>query len=582
MNFYKYFLSIVFALSLNSRSYIDYETPYHPVVGDAGMVVTQNFLSSQIGIDILNMGGNAVDAAVAVGFSLAATLPRAGNLGGGGFMLVFIKEKDEIFFIDYRSASPLNSNLENIFELINTTTTQLKTLPKNFNEDKFNIVNTGYKASAVPGTVSGLLQAHSAFGKLSLEQILKPVIKQAKEGVLVTYDLSKAIESTPRLFEDKESRKIYYRNGKPLEENTLFIIPGLAETISLIAQNGRNGFYQGETAKKIVDSMKLNNGLFSLDDLSNYSSYVREPISTNYRGNKIYTAGPPSGGGITLLTALNILSNFDLGKYKSNSHITYHLLSESLRRGHNNRSSAVGDPLFFDVDTNELLSVNRISELKKSLRLNKATKANVIKPLSVTDESRDTTHYSIIDAEGNAVSNTYTLGASFGSGVTIPGTGILLNNQMNNLVYRSGDVTEEGRRVSPANRFEPGKRPMSTMAPVMVFNNNNELTLITGSPGGSYIPAAILRVVTGIIDFDLQIGDATMLPRVHKDWPYKGIDYEKTLSSDIIKSLHKLGHETSINKTMGSTQSIHITDGIRYGYADLRRPNSLATAQKNN
>ena len=229
-----------------------------------------------------------------------------------------------------------------------------------------------------------------------------------------------------------------------------------------------------------------------------------------------------------------------------------------------------------------MLSVNRISELKKSLRLNKATKTNVIKPLSVKDESRDTTHYSIIDAEGNAVSNTYTLGASFGSGVTIPGTGILLNNQMNNLVYRSGDVTKEGRRVSPANRFEPGKRPMSTMAPVMVFNNNNELTLITGSPGGSYIPAAILRVVTGIIDFDLQIGDATMLPRVHKDWPYKGIDYEKTVSSDIIKSLHKLGHETSINKTMGSTQSIHITDGIRYGYADLRRPNSLATAQKNN
>jgi gamma-glutamyltranspeptidase/glutathione hydrolase len=581
MNFYKYFLSIVFALSLNSRSYIDYETPYHPVVGDAGMVVTQNFLSSQIGVDILNMGGNAVDAAVAVGFSLAATLPRAGNLGGGGFMLVFIKEKDEIFFIDYRSASPLNSNLENIFELLNNSTTQLETIPKNFNEDKFVNVNIGYKASAVPGTVSGLLQAHSAFGKLPLEQILKPVIKQAKEGVLVTYDLSKAIESTPRLYEDNESRKIYYRNGKPLEENTLFIIPGLAETISLIAQNGRYVFYQGETAKKIVDSMKLNNGLFSLDDFSNYSSYVREPISTNYRGNKIYTAGPPSGGGITLLTALNILSNFDLGKYKSNSYITYHLLSESLRRGHNNRSSAVGDPRFFDVDTNDLLSVHRISELKKSLRLNKATKANVIKPLSVKDESRDTTHYSIIDAEGNAVSNTYTLGASFGSGVTIPGTGILLNNQMNNLVYRSGDVNKEGRRVSPANRFEPGKRPMSTMAPVMVFNDDNELTLITGSPGGSFIPAAILRVITGIFDFNLQVGEATMLPRIHKDWPYKGIDYETTISSDTINSLQNLGHETMPNKTMGSTQSIHIVNGARYGYADLRRPNALVAKQLN-
>ena len=581
MIFYKFFLIIVFALSLNSRSYIDYETPYHPVVGDKGMVVTQNFLSSQIGIDILNMGGNAVDAAVAVGFSLAVTLPRAGNLGGGGFMLVFIKEKDEIFFIDYRSASPLNSNLENIFELINTSTTQLETLPKNFNEDKFDFVNTGYKASAVPGTVSGLLQAHSDFGKLSLEQILKPVIKQAKEGVLVTFDLSKAIESTPRLYEDEESRKIYFKEGKPLKENTLFIIPGLAETISLIAKNGRDGFYQGETAKKIIDSMKLNNGLFSLGDLSNYSSYVREPISSNYQGNKIYTAGPPSGGGITLLTALNILSNFDLGKYKSNSHITYHLLSESLRRGHNNRSSAVGDPIFFDDQADELLSVKRTSELKQSIRLNKATKANVIKPLSVLKESRDTTHYSIIDAEGNAVSNTYTLGASFGSGVTIPGTGILLNNQMNNFVYRSGDANKEGRRVSLANRFQPGKRPMSTMAPVMVFNDDNELTLITGSPGGSYIPAAILRVITGIFDFNLQVGEATMLPRIHKDWPYKGIDYETTISSDIINSLQKLGHETIPNKTMGSTQTIHIVNGVRYGYADLRRPNASVAKQLN-
>ena len=579
MIFYKFFLIIVFALSLNSRSYIDYETPYHPVVGDSGMVVTQNFLSSQIGIEVLNMGGNAVDAAVAVGFSLATTLPRAGNLGGGGFMLVFIKEKEEIFFIDYRSASPLNSNLENIFELINTSTTQLETLPKNFNEDKFDIVNTGYKASAVPGTVSGLLQTHSAFGKLSLEQILKPVIKQAKEGVLVTYDLSKAIESTPRLYEDEESRKIYYREGKPLKENTLFIIHGLAKTISLIAQNGRNGFYKGETAKKIVDSMKLNNGLFSVDDFSNYKSYIREPISANYRGNKIFTAGPPSGGGITLLTSLNILSNFDLNKYKSNSYKTYHLLSESLRRGHNNRSSAVGDPLFFKDHTDELLSDKRVSELKKSIRPNKATKASIIKPLSVLKESRDTTHYSIIDAAGNAVSNTYTLGASFGSGVTIPGTGILMNNQMNNLMYRSGDVEKEGRGVSLGNRFKPGKRPMSTMAPVMIFNENNELTLITGSPGGSYIPGAILRVVTGIIDFDLNIGEATMLPRVHKDWPYEGIDYEKTLSSDIVKSLNRLGHKTSSNKTMGSTQSIHIVEGIKYGYSDLRRPNASVAAQ---
>ena len=204
-----------------------------------------------------------------------------------------------------------------------------------------------------------------------------------------------------------------------------------------------------------------------------------------------------------------------------------------------------------------------------------------MKPLNILNESRDTTHYSIIDSDGNAVSNTYTLGASFGSGVTIPGTGILMNNQMNNLMFRSGDVSIEGRGVSIGNRFKPGKRPMSTMAPVMVFNSNNDLTLITGSPGGSYIPAAILRVITGVIDFNLSIGDATMLPRVHKDWPYKGIDYEKALSTDVIYGLESLGHKTSSNKTMGSTQSIHIVDGIRYGYSDLRRPNAAVSIQKN-
>ncbi|NCW59427.1 MAG: gamma-glutamyltransferase, partial [Proteobacteria bacterium] len=306
-----------------------------------------------------------------------------------------------------------------------------------------------------------------------------------------------------------------------------------------------------------------------------------KPIVANYRDNKVFTAGPPSGGGITLLTALNILSNFDLSKYQSNSVITYHLISEALRRGHNNRSSEVGDPNFYKVPVDDLLSNKRTKELSKTIRLNKASKASVVKPIYIQNESRDTTHYSIIDSDGNAVSNTYTLGASFGSGVTIPGTGILMNNQMNNLMFRSGDVSKEGRRVSIGNRFKPGKRPMSTMAPVMVFNSNNDLTLITGSPGGSYIPAAILRVLTGVIDFNLPIGEATMLPRVHKDWPYAGIDYEKTLSSDIVNSLDYIGHKTSSNKTMGSTQSIHIIDGIRYGYSDLRRPNAAVSIQKN-
>ena len=582
MQTFKFYLIFFLSLFLESRSYIDYESPYHPVVGTSGMVVSQNYLSSEIGVEILNKGGNAVDAALAVGFSLAATLPRAGNLGGGGFMLVYIKDIDEIFFIDYRSSSPLNSNLENIFDLSINSNAQLESLPKNFNEDKYELVNTGYKASAVPGTVAGLLEAHKQFGKLSLEEILKPVIKQAKEGIEVTYDLHKAVDNTPRLKSDDESRNIYFKDNKPLEENSIFIVPGLANTISLIAKNGRDGFYKGETAEKIVTAMKNNGGLFSKEDLESYKPYIRAPIVADYRGNKVFTAGPPSGGGITLLTALNILSQYDLSQYKSNSTNTYHLISEAIRRGHNNRSSEVGDPLFYDVPVDQLLSKKRIKELASSINFKKASNASQVKPIEVINESRDTTHYSIIDSDGNAVSNTYTLGASFGSGVTIPGTGILMNNQMNNLVYKSGDVSKMGRRVSPGNKFQPGKRPMSTMAPVLVFNENNELALITGSPGGSYIPAAILRVISGVIDFNLPIGDATMLPRVHKDWPYSGLDYEKTLSFDVINNLKEKGHITELNQTMGSTQSIQIINGKRYGFADLRRPNASVEKQKNN
>jgi len=567
------------SIPLLTGSYIDYESPFHPVVGTSGMVVSQNNLSSDLGLEILNMGGNAIDAAVAIGFSLAVTLPRAGNLGGGGFMLVYIKESEEIFYIDYRSKSPLNSNLENIFEIFNKTNQPLTTVPEDFDYDLFDLLDEGYKASALPGTVAGLLEAHSRFGKLSLKKVLTPVIKQATDGIVVSYDLHKAIESTPRLLKDPESKRIYFKNNKPIQENSILKLPDLAKTITLIAEKGRDGFYKGVTAKKVVQAMNKNNGLISIEDFNTYEPYIRKPISTVYRSNKVYTAGPPSGGGITLLTALNILSYFDLAKYQSNSLTTYHLFSEALRRGHTNRSSEVGDPVFYDVPVNKLLSKDRTRELASTIKLNKATKTSLIKPLSIINESRDTTHYSVIDSDGNAVSNTYTLGASFGSGVTIPGTGILMNNQMNNLMFKSGDVAKEGRGVSPGNRFKPGKRPMSTMAPVMVFNESNELTLITGSPGGSYIPGAILRVVTGVIDFDLNIGDATMLTRVHKDWPYEGIDYEKTLSSDLVKGLNKLGHKTFSNKTMGSTQSIHIIDGIKYGYSDLRRPNASVAVQ---
>lgn len=567
----KIFLVLIFITQINAQqSYIDYISPYHPVVSSKGMVVSQNNLSSDIGKEILNMGGNAVDAAVAVGFSLATTLPRAGNLGGGGFMLVYIKDRNEVFFIDYRSSSPLNSNIKDIFN---------KKLPRDYKRTNFDLVKKGYKAPAVPGSVAGLLDAHSEFGKLPLEIILEPVIKQAEEGILVTYDLHKAIESSNQLKEDAESKKIYFTNGKPLPVGSLMKRPDLAFTFKEISKNGKSGFYEGIIADKFVDAMKANNGFFTLEDLKSYEPVMTSPIVGSYRENLVFTAGPPSGGGVVLLTSLNMLSFFDLSKFGSNSAKTYHLLGESLRRGHNNRSHQVGDPSKYNVPIKTLLSKNRMKELAKGLNMTKATPTSKVKPLRVVNESRDTTHYSIVDSDGNAVSNTYTLGYSFGSGVTIPGTGILMNNQMNNFAYRYGDSSIEGRVASPGNKFESGKRPMSTMAPSMVFNKEGQLILITGSPGGSYIPAAILRVISGVVDFNLNIGEATMLPRVHKDWPYTGLDYENTISSDVINILDVMGHKPESNKTMGSTQSIHIVDGLRYGYADLRRPNAAVSIQ---
>ncbi len=573
-----YILFLTFSISLISQqSYIDYQSPFHPTVSKSGMVVSQNYLSSNIGVQILEKGGNAVDAAVAVGFSLAITLPRAGNLGGGGFMLVYIKEKDEIFYIDYRSKSPLNSSIENIFDIAKSRNFK----PQDFTNDMFDKTRYGYKAPAVPGTVAGLLEAHKNFGKLPLQEVLEPVIKQAEEGIIVSYDLSKAIEDTEQLKADPESFKIYFRDGKAIKQNSIFKRPDLAKTFKIISKQGRDGFYKGEVAENILKAMNINGGLFSIKDFESYEAKFSSPIAASYRGNLVFTAGPPSGGGITLLTALNVLSYFDLSKFMSDSALTYHLLSEAIRRGHNNRSHFVGDPEYFNVPIEDLLSKNRIEHLVKSIDLKKATKSTVVKPFELTTESRDTTHFSIIDKDGNAVSNTYTLGYSFGSGVTIPGTGILMNNQMNNFAYRHGDKSIRGRGASTGNRFEAGKKPMSTMAPTMIFDKNNNLMLITGSPGGSLIPAAILRVISGVIDFNLDIGQATMLPRVHKDWPTTGILYERTLNADSIAGIRKIGHKMTPEHTMGSTQSIHIVDGVNYGYADLRRPNSSVATQVN-
>ncbi len=564
IKYFSFILLFIFQETYTDE-YLDYKSPFHPTVSSRGMVVSQNIESSDLGSQILELGGNAVDAAVAVGFSLTTTLPRAGNVGGGGFMLIYISETQELFSIDYRSKSSLNSNLKDLFG--SKSSIQIE-------DDDYDLTKYGYKASAVPGTVFGLLEAHEKFGKLSLEEIMQPVIDQARNGIIVSYDLHNAIGSSLHLKKDPESKSIYFQNNKPIAIGSIMKRPDLAKTFSAIAKKGKSGFYEGWVSEKIHSSMEDNNGFIDKNDLKEYSSKFRDPIGVNYRGYSVYTQGPPSGGGITFLTALNILEYYNLKKYKKDSSLTYHLLAEALRRGHNNRSHYVGDPDYYDVPVTDLISKNRAKSLAKSISFDKASKASSIKKLNHIEESRDTTHFSIVDSDGNAVSNTYTLGYSFGSGVTIPGTGILMNNQMRNFAYKYGDKSITSRAASPGNRFEPGKRPMSTMHPVMVFNKKGELTLVTGSPGGSQIPAANLRVVSGVIDFNLNIGDATMLPRIHKDWPYSGIEFESTVSEDNLNMLKRIGHRLDLSDTIGSTQSIHIINGINYGFSDLRRPNA--------
>ena len=568
-----FFLLIISIQDIQLDEYLDYQSPFHPTVTSKGMVVSQNHESSEIGVQILEEGGNAVDAAVAVGFSLAITLPRAGNIGGGGFMLVYIKESQELFSIDYRSRSSLNSNLEDLFG---------SKSPSQIKDDDYDITKYGYKASAVPGTVFGLLEAHERFGKLPLKTVLRPVIDQAKKGVIVSYDLHNAIDSSEQLRKDPESKRIYFKNNNPVEIGSLMKRPDLAKTFETIASEGKKGFYEGWVAQSIKASMEKNRGFIDINDLEQYSSKFRDPIGINYRGHSVYTQGPPSGGGITLLTALNILELYNLYKYRKDSSVTYHLLAESLRRGHNNRSHHVGDPDYYKVPTDGLISKGRAKSLAKSINFEKASKVSSVKKYDYIEEGKDTTHYSIIDSEGNAISNTYTLGYSFGSGVTIPGTGILMNNQMRNFAYKYGDKSSISRASSPGNKFDTGKRPMSTMHPVMVFDKNGDLSLITGSPGGSQIPAANLRVITGILDFDLHVGDATMLPRIHKDWPYSGIDFEATLSHDNKVILERIGHNLEQSDTIGSTQSIQIIDGKNYGFSDLRRPNAGVSIEKTN
>ena len=554
-------------LLFGQASLIDYPHPYHSTYTNSGIVVSQNYLSSDIGKEILDKGGNAVDAAIAVGFSLTATLPRAGNIGGGGFMQVFIEKDKTVLTIDFRSMAPKLATREFYQEA------------KDKDDD---VTRKGYKAIAVPGTVAGLFKAHELYGTIPMSDLIQPTIDLLEQGIPITQDLYLAINKGRYIQNDPESNKIYKKN---LSLGGTLKIKDLVKTLKIIQVSGRDGFYKGEIADQIHKQMVINGGLIRKEDLAGYEVNLYQPIKTTYRGNQIFTMGAPSGGGIVILTALNVLECFQLSQLTPNSARTYHLIAEAMKFAHHNRSKYVGDPSFSEIPYSMLLSKKLACEKAREINFKKSStpKQTAKTGNKINDsykESKDTTHYSIVDKEGNAVSVTYTLGYSFGSGVTIPGTGILTNNQMNNFAHNYGIADSYFRSSSPANKLEPLKRPMSTMAPVMVFDAAGDLKLITGSPGGSQIPGVILQLLINNLEFNLDIGAATMVPRIHQDSQSLNLEYEKFLSEDTLRILESYGHKLELSDTMGSTQSIEIIDSVRYGYADLRRPNAKVSVQQ--
>ena len=545
-------------IQTRTQTTLDYQSRIHPEIASDFMVVTQNKHATEVGYDILRKGGNAVDAAVAVGFALAVTLPRAGNLGGGGFVLIYDKESDEISAIDYRSAAPSSATSDLFLE-----------------KDK--VIRFGHLVNAVPGSVAGLLKADKDHGSFPLDDLLKPAISLAQEGFEVTHDLNYVLEwGKESMLANKASKdKFYDLNDAPVQVRSILKQPNLAKTLFKIGKKGSEIFYKGEIAKWISEESLSSGGLITMEDMAAYKAKLREPIETSYRGYRVVTMPPAASGGLVLLQTLNILENFDLKELGHNSAKTVHLLSESMQRAYADRAAYHGDPDYYEVPVKQMLNRQYSRDLADQISETRTPDGQIFAgDLRKYDESPDTTHFSIIDSKGNAVSNTYTLGSSFGSGVTIEKGGFLMNNQMRNFSHFYG--REDAKfGTSEANKLEPGKRMISTQTPTLVFKPDGQLLMILGSPGGGRIPNIITQVISNVIDHDMSFSEAVMAPRINQRLEGK-LQLETGFSPDTIQLLKQRGHEPEVSTTMGSVQAIFLENETIYGVADTRRPGALA------
>lgn len=570
-----YLLVSPFALAAE-QAIIDPSARFHPVVSDSGMVVSQEMLASQVGADILARGGNAVDAAVATGFALAVTLPRAGNLGGGGFMLLHLAEEKKTIAIDYREMAPASASKDMFLDAEGDVDNS---------KARFSIQSSG-----VPGTVAGLLHALDMYGTMTVKQVLQPAIELASKGFPVTVDLSSSLQARHKtLHKNAASKEYFYKpDGAGYEYGETLVQNDLAATLGRISKSGRSGFYRGKTAELLVAEMQRSGGLISHKDLANYQVVERTPVCGDYRGNSVCAMPPPSSGGVHMLQMLNILEGYDLSALGHNSAAYIHRLVESMRRAYADRSSYLGDPDFFPVPVAELIDKQYAADLREQIDLQKSSRSADIRPgldaSSAGSESTETTHFSTWDQWGNVVSNTYTLNFSYGSGISVAGAGFLLNNEMDDFSAKPGSPNGYGLVGGVANAIEPGKRPLSSMTPSIVFDAAGAPILATGSPGGSTIITIVMQMVLNVIDFDMNVAEATAAARIHHQWLPDRVFYESGVSVDTLQLLRDMGHQLN-DKTsrLGATQSIQANPSgtLFYGTADYRRDGSGVAVPSN-
>ena len=557
----------VVAQEASSQPLFEYSAINHPVMGKAGMVASHNVLSSRIAAEILANGGNAIDAGAALGFALAVTLPRAGNIGGGGFMLVHVAKLNKTIAIDFRETAPAAAEQDMFFDA-------------NGNVVIDETYRFSHKSSAIPGSVAGLAHIVEQYGTMTLAEVLAPAIRLARDGIEVTYDLAADLAFSQRLKNNPASlRKFYKPDGSSYEVGEIFKQPDLAWTLSEIAAGGVDAFYRGSVAKKIVADMEAHNGLITLDDLANYDVIEREPVRGTFRGYDIAAMPAPSSGGTHVIQMLNILENFPLADMGAESADALHLMAEAMKFSYADRSKYLGDPDFVKVPTETLVSKTYAEDIASKISLDRALSSDEIAPGELTIyESDETTHYSVVDDEGNMVGNTYTLMFSFGSGVVIEGTGILMNNNMGNFTLRSDIPDAFGLMGSENNLIRPNRRPVSSMSPVLVSKEGKPM-LMTGSPGGSKIISANMQMILNVLEFGMNIADASVAQRIHHQWRPDTLEIESGVSPDTVSRLIDKGQSIKFSQrsaNMGSLQTVMWRDGFFYGYSDPRRPGAGA------